>query len=130
MTTSKIMSYSCGQSAAVKLAAQIIDNLGCVKLYCGVHNDPKILIKLKNKLDFSRSIAEIAVAEGKINSRRTKGCRFRNQGFGTSSKGYIGFKGYVCVKAHKERDFYFLVTFCAATEKLDNKNKKMNLSRN
>ena len=62
---SNIMSYSHGQSERIKLAARRLDILGCVKSYCGVQNDPKRLGKLKKKLEFSRSIAEIAMSEGK-----------------------------------------------------------------
>ena len=59
------MSYSCGKSATMRILAQILDRLICVKLYCGVQNYPKGLIYLNNKLEFSSTIAEIAVADEK-----------------------------------------------------------------
>jgi hypothetical protein len=63
LTTSNIMSYSHGQAAKMKLAALTLDSIGYIKSYCGVQNDPTRLRKLKNKLEFSRSIAAIAAAE-------------------------------------------------------------------
>ena len=59
------MSYSHGKSETMKLADQIIDRIGYVKANCGVKNDSKRLRQLKNKLEFSSSIAEVSAAEEK-----------------------------------------------------------------
>jgi hypothetical protein len=56
----------------MKLAVRILDSLEYIKSYCGMQNDQKRLRKLKNKLEFLRSIAAIAVAELKETSDARK----------------------------------------------------------
>jgi hypothetical protein len=54
-----------GRAATTKLATIKLENLGNVKFFCGVQNDHKYVIKMKNKLQFEKFIVAIAVAEVK-----------------------------------------------------------------
>jgi hypothetical protein len=47
----------------MKFATRNIDNLGYVKSYDGVQNDPELLCQLTNKLEFSQSLAAIIMLE-------------------------------------------------------------------
>jgi hypothetical protein len=56
---SSIMSFAHGYEAKIKLLTRKLDNLGYIKSYGGVQNDPERLCRLKNKLEFSQLLAKM-----------------------------------------------------------------------
>ena len=52
-----------GQGAQKNLAKRKLDNIGDVKAYCGIQNDPERIRKLRAVGELAASISEIARAE-------------------------------------------------------------------
>jgi hypothetical protein len=59
----RVVSYAYGDGATIKFATQKLGNLGYGKYYGGMQNDPKWIHCLKNRVEFSQSLAAIAVFE-------------------------------------------------------------------
>jgi hypothetical protein len=58
-----IMRYAHDDGVMMKFVAWKLDNLGCVKSHGGMQNDPERLHRLTNRVEFSQSLAAIAVLE-------------------------------------------------------------------
>ena len=123
--TSDIMSYSHGQSETMKLSSQILDILGYIKSYCGVQNDPKIFRKLKKKLEFSRSIIEIAVVEVKETADSRKVADAEIRALAPAEKAKLVAKDMDVSKLIKKDICSLLMNFYTATDKLEKKKNEL-----
>jgi hypothetical protein len=63
MTKLAVVSYAHGAVATMKLATRKLGNLGHFKSYGGMQNYQERFHRLKNQLEFSQSLAVIAVLE-------------------------------------------------------------------
>jgi hypothetical protein len=63
LTKQRIISFAGGHGSSMKLVKRKLDNLGYIKSFSGIQNDPDRLRWLKNKLELVDSLASIANAE-------------------------------------------------------------------
>ena len=107
----------------MRILAQILDRLICVKLYCGVQNYPKGLRYLNNKLEFSSTIAEIAVADEKETADAQKVAGDEIIFLAPVAKSKLVAKDVDVSKPKNKEMCLLLVTLYSETENLE-KNKK------
>jgi hypothetical protein len=63
LTNQHITSFAGGHGALMKLEKHKLDNIGYIKSFSGIHNNPERLRRLTHRLEFAYSLASIANAE-------------------------------------------------------------------
>jgi hypothetical protein len=120
---SSIMSFAHGDGAKMKLATRKLDNLGYIKLYGGVQNDHECLRRLKNKLEFSQSLATIALLEQRNDQQYKDSIDTELRVLAPASKYKLAAKGNDVSKLTKKEICALLFSYFAVKEDITKKRK-------
>ena len=107
------MKFAHGYGAKMKLLMRNMDNLGYIKSYGGVQNYPEKLHRLKNKLEFSQSLATISLLEHRDTNKAKESIYTELRALAPSAKYKLVVKGDDISKLTKKEICALLLAYFA-----------------
>jgi hypothetical protein len=111
-----IVRYAHGNGFKVEIATRNLNNIGYAKSYGGMQNDPERLRRLINRVEFTQSLATIAVLEQKDVARANTALVGELQEMAPASKIRFSGKNNNVSKLVKKESVSLLLTWFAVKE--------------